>query len=941
MGKFHISIWITVFAACSLSAQTLTLDNGIARMDISLRGGVITAFRLNTMALNPIHQYGHFICFDRWGPSSPEDQALGIPQHGEASRISWVLDESPVPRAGSYYAEMSCTLPIIKLGLNRKIYLNQTSSVFKVVEEISNLNESPKVFNLVQHPTIGPPFLDETTIVDTRVDSGFSQAGNLPPGPADVFTWPEALVDGDSTDLRYLTPDHTWWQSVVSFILDDAREYGWVTAVNPTLNLMVGYIWPTSEYPWLNLWLMLQSNAPFARGLEFGSTGLHQPWPEVLEMDTIFGKQMYEEVGVDETVIKSYYAFLSEIPSDYKGVESVTIVGDTIIIEEYGLDPARKIELGMAGILSAQEEVMVIEGGPSRGGSLETTINGDTAATGERINPNRIYELKAGETYLQHGPILVENPEGTITIRGRKGGAKPVILKVPLEEVNIGTNEINSSLALQNVQYQGMETDSSLAWTMWNIKGNNHHLLVEDCLVEHCRGAVFDMDEVRTGAGIEIRDCYFRDLNDFGQWWAGRIVECKVPVDTFIFENNTVSGGGLTILGQECLFDYSVINHNTFINNHKYPFLNQHWKEVYFTNNLFVNANMAGEDMENVVSGGADPDAQLRGISGLDSIEINILMQGKYLNEDSTALTEEVDGLDDIIYYAADNVVTYSNTLDNYYNGTVDGVWEDAPASYLTWTGQEGPFKVLNVPGIWSNERTKHWIAEYDNLKDENNSIYEMMVADLGLGTDPLPPDAADVFVQWNRVQWAVPGAALPADFSPYYFGDYNPITIPGVGTEDSYAGGITRISDLLEDFSYSADLVSKSDGLRIGALHWNDEAFDPETSIARVKDAYNGIYTGTGKGVGYSGSELELDNHPNPFNSTTTISFNLPEDTNVNLAVYDISGRLVKALLDEKRAGGQHTLQFRPDNATSGTYFLRLTTGDGVATRKIMLIFR
>ncbi len=183
-----------------------------------------------------------------------------------------------------------------------------------------------------------------------------NKAGNLPPTPDDVFTWPEAVVDGDSTDLRYLKGDHSWWQSVVSFILDEKEEYSWVTAVNPSLNLMVGYIWPTSDYPWLNLWLRLQNNTPFARGLEFGSTGLHQPWPELLEMDTIFGKKLYEEVNVDTTILKSYYTFLSEIPSDYKGVESVTIVGDTIKVEEYGMDPERSIELDISGFLTGIED---------------------------------------------------------------------------------------------------------------------------------------------------------------------------------------------------------------------------------------------------------------------------------------------------------------------------------------------------------------------------------------------------------------------------------------------------------------------------------------------------------------------------------------------------------------------------------------------------------
>lgn len=356
MNKSHFLILILAIIAYSLSAQTVTLDNGIAKMDISLSGGIITELSLNTIDLNPIHQYGHFICFDRWGPSSPEDQALGIPWHGNGSKLSWTLHQEPVLKDGHYFAEMSCLLPIVKLGLNRKVYLNGNSSVFKIVEEISNHDDSIKVFNLVQHPTIGAPFLDETTIVDTQVDSGFSQAGNLPPTPAEIITWPEAVVDGDSTDLRYLSGDYAWWGPVVSFILDEKEEYRWVTAVNPSLNLMVGYIWSTSDYPWLNLWSEIKSSVPFARGLEFGSTGLHQPWPELLEIDTIFGKKLYERINVGASIKKSYYAFLSEIPSDYKGVESVTLVGDTIKVEEYGMDPGRSIELDISGFLTGIEE---------------------------------------------------------------------------------------------------------------------------------------------------------------------------------------------------------------------------------------------------------------------------------------------------------------------------------------------------------------------------------------------------------------------------------------------------------------------------------------------------------------------------------------------------------------------------------------------------------
>jgi len=591
------------------------------------------------------------------------------------------------------------------------------------------------------------------------------------------------------------------------------------------------------------------------------------------------------------------------------------------------------VNLMMVTALFAQEDIMVIEGGQENGGIIETTINGDTTSTGDRVNPNRIYELKAGQYYLQHAGINVDNPDGTITIRGQEGGPKPVIIKMPLEEIAVSPNNINSSLVLQNIQYHNMETNNNIQWAAWKITGDNHHLTLENNLFENIHGMLFNMNNVQKGAEIYIKNNYFRDSHNFAQWWGGRVVQCKVPVDVLMFENNTTVGCGLTVLAQESLIEYAVINHNTFINNIKYPFLNQYWKEVYFTNNLWINANMVGEDKENVATGGQDPDALLHGISGVDTITNTILVQDKFLNPDGS-LTDEVDEISDYIYYAADNVVTYSATLDNYYSGGLSPDWDDAPSSYLTWGGVEGPFKVVNVPGIWSNSRTNALIADHSNIVDENNSIYEMRTADLGLVTDPLPQDAADVFIQWNRNQWGVPGVEKPTDFSAFQMGDYNPLTIPGVETENSKAGGITKISDMIEDFSYSKSLISKSDGLRIGALHWNDEEFDSEASLAAVKSAYN-VATDVEDILLRSSSDII--NYPNPFNGSTTIRYNLQKDTHVLLSVFDISGRLVEVLVNENKLGGTHDVQFTPRTNANSTFFYKLTTNDNTLTGKMI----
>jgi len=85
--------------------------------------------------------------------------------------------------------------------------------------------------------------------------------------------------------------------------------------------------------------------------------------------------------------------------------------------------------------------------------------------------------------------------------------------------------------------------------------------------------------------------------------------------------------------------------------------------------------------------------------------------------------------------------------------------------------------------------------------------------------------------------------------------------------------------------------------------------------------------------------------NHPNPFNPTTTIGYYLPADASVTLEVYDSSGRLVTRLYDEaKQARGPHSVVWHGLDASartvsSGVYFYRLTIGKETISKKMVLL--
>jgi hypothetical protein len=172
--------------------------------------------------------------------------------------------------------------------------------------------------------------------------------------------------------------------------------------------------------------------------------------------------------------------------------------------------------------------------------------------------------------------------------------------------------------------------------------------------------------------------------------------------------------------------------------------------------------------------------------------------------------------------------------------------------------------------------------------------------------------------------------------------GTYTYVQAPGV---DDYLKQAADTTAWPAGIKYDPD----NTGVHIASLgayeHWND--------------AVNKQYSrnlGTGKGIElYTGNStvnvvsennklpgqfMLYPNYPNPFNPSTRIRFSLKETSKVSLLVYDITGKIVDAILKgEYKNAGTYDVNYNPSRLTSGVYFLLIKAGSYTKTQKMVYL--
>jgi len=78
---------------------------------------------------------------------------------------------------------------------------------------------------------------------------------------------------------------------------------------------------------------------------------------------------------------------------------------------------------------------------------------------------------------------------------------------------------------------------------------------------------------------------------------------------------------------------------------------------------------------------------------------------------------------------------------------------------------------------------------------------------------------------------------------------------------------------------------------------------------------------------------------HPNPFNPSTQITYSIPKTIDVTLKVYDVIGREIAVLVNERKPAGEYSVTWDAVGIPTGVYFYRIVAGEYIETKKMVVI--
>jgi len=102
----------------------------------------------------------------------------------------------------------------------------------------------------------------------------------------------------------------------------------------------------------------------------------------------------------------------------------------------------------------------------------------------------------------------------------------------------------------------------------------------------------------------------------------------------------------------------------------------------------------------------------------------------------------------------------------------------------------------------------------------------------------------------------------------------------------------------------------------------------------------FSTLFVGIDDGESQIPTKFSLEqNYPNPFNPATTIAYSIPKESQVSLKIYDVMGREVVEVVNGRQSAGSYNVEFDASSLASGTYLYKLTAGEFISVKKMVLL--
>jgi hypothetical protein len=284
------------------------------------------------------------------------------------------------------------------------------------------------------------------------------------------------------------------------------------------------------------------------------------------------------------------------------------------------------------------------------------------------------------------------------------------------------------------------------------------------------------------------------------------------------------------------------------------------------------------------------------------------------------------------------------------WTGTVDvapGSGLDFYRVYRSKPGEE-PVYLLDTPDTFAVDQnvraaeadpclfeyTVRPVDRLGNVQTHNNPVVCLEV---------LPSPDSLRALSSRRISWSYPGTE-PVDGFIAECSNYREYLGTGLMRflEDEAVAVIEDRSARSYIFGTSADFV-QSDTIYFHVKAFRGDYQSSWSPVFRYPDGAEEELVEPGRPASPVGCRL-YQNHPNPFNPITMITFDIASPGKVTLLIFDVRGRVVRRLVDGHRTAGRYSLPWdgkneEGGNAVSGMYFYRLTAPGYMETRKMILL--